>query len=240
MNRRQYLRAAAAGASGLALGTAGCQGISGGDAGDENENPNTKLPKPELEADPEALAYPAWGQQLPQVTVPAALADREVTTTGIGTPLALTFVFTSCLDVCPGLTQALKGAHDRAIEDGWADAVTFAEFTFDPARDTPERFAEYADEQNVDLSAGNWYFLRPESEERAEEVVAGEFGVAFEKQDPEEAEGEGHDHEGGGYQFIHPSLVLLANAEGYVERTYLSGGEAAANLPGDMDDLRQA
>jgi protein SCO1/2 len=179
MERRQYLRrVAATGALGAAA-TAGCASL-GGSGG----NPNTILPKPELDAEPEAYPYPQWSQQLPEVTLPAALQDRSVTTTEFDTPLALTFIFTNCMTACPVLTLALQRAQRDAIDGGYADAVNFAEISFDPARDTPEAFREYADERHVDLDAGNWYFLLPESEARAREVVDGEFGVYFETATP--------------------------------------------------------
>ncbi|WP_335999306.1 SCO family protein [Halorientalis halophila] len=181
MERRQYLRTAVGGAAGT-LALAGCLG-----SGDEN--PNVKLSKPDLQTDPEDYPFPAWGQQIPSVTVPDALGGGTVTTTDYEKPLALTFVFSNCQTACPILTRALVAAQREAADGGWSDAVEFAEITFDPARDTPERLAEYADERSVDLDAGNWTFLRPESEARAKTVVQDEFGVFYEKIPPGEMSG---------------------------------------------------
>lgn len=260
MDRRQYLRrVAATGALGAAA-TAGCASLSGGGGG--GGNPNTVLPKPELDAEPAAYPFPQWSQQLPEVTLPAALHDRSVTTTEFDTPLALTFIFTNCMTACPVLTLALKRAQEDAIDGGYADAVNFAEISFDPARDTPEAFREYADERHVDLDAGNWYFLLPESEERAREVVDGEFGVYFEKATPtpsptagEEGEaatpgtatdtettppttGDGSD--GDGYMFRHTTLILLVNGDNYVERAYRDRDDATTQLTEDVQRLVEA
>ena len=178
MDRRQYLRRVAAGAALGTSATAGCASLGGGSA---DSSPNTVLPKPDLDAAPEKYPYPEWSQQIPDVTLPAALAGRDVTTTEFETPLALTFIFTNCMTACPVLTLALQRAQQDAIDGGYADATNFAEISFDPARDTPAAFRDYADERHVNLDAGNWYFLLPESEARARSVVTDEFGVFFEK-----------------------------------------------------------
>lgn len=225
MNRRHYLATLAAGAT--TAGLAGCSSL-GSIAGG---NPNTKLPKPELRADPEDLPYPAWGQQLPSVTVPAALQDREVTTTEFDTPLALTFVYTTCQTACPVLTLALKQAQEQALEDGYGEETNFVEISFDPSRDTSEAFETYADQRNVTLDAGNWYFLRPESEARARDVVQDEFGLAYQKTTPEDMDQ---------YMFVHSTLILLVNSDNYVERTWRDGQTAAQELPEDMQRLVEA
>lgn len=234
MNRRQYLSSLATGATAATVGLAGCsslRGGSGGTGGSSGGGPNTRLPPPEMQADPEDLAYPAYGQQIPEVTLPAALAGHEVTTTDIDTPLALTFIYTTCQTACPVLTLALKRAKSAAREDGYVDDVTFAEITFDPARDDVAAFREYAQQRSIDLDTGNWYFLRPETEGRAKEVVHEQFGVAYEKTTPEEMDM---------YMFVHFSLVLLVNADGYVERTYIRGQNAVEDLQRDLERLHGA
>lgn len=228
MHRRRYLETVAAGA---ALAGAGCTQLTG-DSGTPDPNPNLKLPKPdELRAPPEKVRYPGWGQQLPAATLPAALRDTEVETTGFDTPIALTFIFTYCQTACPLLTEALKRGQDRAASEGFGDSVNFLELTFDPERDTPDRFREYADERSIDLEAGNWYFLRPPTVERAQSVITDQFGVYFDKTTPQEMDR---------YMFTHRSLILLVNSDGYVERTYSGGSEAARQLPDDLQRLHEA
>ena len=262
MDRRQYLRrVAATGALGTAA-AAGCASLGGGGGGGGSSN--TVLPEPELDAEPEAYPYPQWSQRLPEVTLPAALQDRSVTTTAFDTPLALTFIFTNCMTACPVLTLALQRAQQDAIDGGYADAVNFAEITFDPARDTPEAFREYADERHVDLDAGNWYFLRPESEERTRDVVEGEFGVSYERTTPTPSPtaGEGattaaaagtatetrttplpttgDGSAGDGYMFRHTTLILLVNGDNYVERAYRDRNDATTQLTEDVQRVVEA
>jgi protein SCO1/2 len=119
------------------------------------------------------------------------------------------------------------------VNEGYADQVDFYPVTFDPARDDAETLRAYADRMNVDMDAGNWHFLRPETEARAKAVVQEQFGVFFEK-DPQED---------GPYMFTHLGLILLVNADGYVERAYrarLQQGEGLTVNRGDvLEDLRR-
>lgn len=263
MDRRQYLRRAVAGVTVGTAASAGCLSLGGGSS---SGSANTILPKPDLDAAPEKYPYPEWSQPLPEVTLPAALAGREVTTTEFDTPLALTFIFTNCQTACPVLTLALQRAQQDAIDGGYADAVNFAEISFDPARDTPEAFREYADERHVNLDAGNWYFLLPESEQRAKQVVTEEFGVFFEKtrMPPRTTTGTATgtattatgtasstgtatetptaDELGAGddYMFNHTTLILLVNGDGYVERAYRDRNAAVKQLTEDVQTVVEA
>ena len=163
MDRRTYLRGAAV--TGTTL-VAGCLGR----ADDE-----TVLDAPDDQgADSENLPYPAYGEEFPESTLPDPLRDREVSTAEFeGERVVLmTFLFTRCPDgVCPGLTQVLRHAQADAIENDYADEVALLATTFDVERDTPEVLREYGESQGVDYEAENWYFLRPESADRAREVV---------------------------------------------------------------------
>ena len=80
--------------------------------------------------------------------------------------------------------------------------------TLDPETDVEARINEYCDRLGVDRGVDNWYFLRPESPERARAVVDDTFGVAY---------------EGGGGHYEHASLILLVNKDGIIERAYNGG-----------------
>lgn len=189
------------------------------------------LDPPESERGGDAdLPYPTRGEQLPEASVPAALADREVTTTEfVGERhVMLTFVFARCSMTCPMLTATLSAVQSASIEDGFAEEFAFLPTTFDPVHDTPAVLAEYGAERGVEFEAGNWWFLRPRTEARAEAVVTDTFGVFFKHVPEAEREVEN-------MAYIHNNLVLLVNADGYVERAY--GGDPPN--PGDVvEDAR--
>jgi protein SCO1/2 len=203
--RRIVLKAA--GTATLGASMAGCIGGSG-----ETASEGTVLSPPEnyerrQEID---LPYPAYGEKLPEETVPAPLHDREVTTTEFvgDRHTMLTFVYTTCATVCPGLVTTLRRVQADSISGGYTDEFAFLPTTFDPETDTEQTIREYCDRMGVDREVENWYFLRPESPERARGVVDDTFGVAY---------------EGGGGHYEHSSLILLVNKDGIVERAYNGG-----------------
>ncbi|MFB6196139.1 MAG: SCO family protein [Haloplanus sp.] len=201
MDRRTYLRAL--GGAGLGA-TAGCLG--GGD-------PNTTLGKPDRRGGvtSEDLPYPAWSERIPDVTFPDPLIGERIALREIDRPGFVTFFYTNCASVCPRLVGALREVQIHSVRNDYADDVGFYPITFDPQRDTEKRLRAYAEEMHVDLSAGNWHFLRPESRERANSVLEEEFGFVFKRTHPEDMDT---------YMFTHIGLVLLVNADGYVERAY--------------------
>ncbi|ELZ91333.1 regulatory protein PrrC [Haloferax mucosum ATCC BAA-1512] len=221
MNRRTYLRAVGTGA---AVGLAGCLG--GG-------NPNVSLPKPERENDvtSEDLPYPAWGQQVPDVTLTDPINETEVSVRDIDVPHFHTYIFTNCMSVCPVLVSALREVQIHSVSEGYADDVAFYPVTFDPARDDATAFRNEADQLNIDMDVGNWQFLRPEDEAEAKDVVEDKFGVFFEKGEPDED---------GNYMFTHLGLVTLVNGDGYVERTYRGNQPDEQTLIDDLTALRDA
>jgi protein SCO1/2 len=221
MWRRTYLQVTAA------LGTAGLAGcVVGG-----NGNPDVVLPEPDREVDSGDLPYPAWGERVPDVTLPAPLADREVTLRAVDRPQFLTFFYSHCNTVCPILVSALRNVQARALNEGYSNEVAFHPTTFDPERDDAQRLRTYGEEMNVALDDGSWQFLRPASRARAREVVQREFGVSFERTHPEEMDM---------YMFAHAALTLLVNADGYVERAYRTKQPDPERLVEDLRTVRNA
>ncbi|ELY96778.1 SCO family protein [Natrialba taiwanensis] len=183
--------------------------------GDGRSGENTHLDAKEWERvdDPSNLPFPTHGDALPSVTVPAPLRDGQQVSVpdDFETDLLLTFAFTTCNTMCPRLTSIVAQAQDFAREEGFGDQVSFVETTFDPARDDAGAFRQWADKHRIEMDTGNWYFLRPEGEDRAKEVVQEQYGVSFSKTNPENMDT---------YMFTHTGLILLANKKGVVERAY--------------------
>lgn len=200
VSRRRFL----AGATAAGLGAvAGCLG--GG-------TQNTVLAAPNMAADPEDLAYPAHGQEIPDVALPAPLHDETIALRERDTTLVITFFYSHCQTICPRLISTLRNVQSKAAKAGIGDDIELHAVTFDPERDTADRLREFAEAMRVDLEAGNWYFLRPDGVDRAKSVVADTFGLHFERTHPN-----GDDQ---GYMFTHMPLILVVNPSGYVERSY--------------------
>jgi protein SCO1/2 len=223
MDRRTVLKSIAG--AGAAAGLAGCLGVGG------SSNPDVVLSEPDREFESSDVPYPAWGEQIPDVTVPAPLESREVTLREVETPSLLTFFYSHCETVCPVLVSTQRNVQAHALENGYGDAVSFFPVTFDPARDTADRLQTYADELNVDADDESWSFLRPASRERARTVVDDQFGVAFRRTNPEDMDT---------YMFTHSALTLLVNADGFVERAYRSKSPDEAAIIDVLKAVRTA
>lgn len=89
-----------------------------------------------------------------------------------GRAAVLTFMYTSCTDICPLLLHTLATVEEE-LSVAERSRVTFVGITVDPQRDTPERLRAFMAERG--LSAANWVFLTgalPEVEK-----VANDYGV---------------------------------------------------------------
>ncbi|WP_049925044.1 SCO family protein [Halopiger goleimassiliensis] len=241
IDRRTVLRAAGTVALGASL--AGCLQRSTSDA---PEGVVLEPPENHDRIQESDIPHPIYGEAIPEVTVPAPLHDRTVSTAEFEGErhCMLTFIYTACPTVCPGLTAALQRVQADAHEEGYEDEMAFLPITFDPEYDTAEVLEEYGERMGVDFDAGNWYFLRPESHEDAKEVVEETFGVAFEhgesnggmdeemeddemddEMDDDEMDDGHDDHE---RHITHTSLILLVNKDGLVERAW-TGGSPGGN-----------
>lgn len=73
-----------------------------------------------------------------------------------GRPLVLSFVYTTCYSVCPGLTLHLRDVVRIAREALGNDSFSVLTVGFDSANDTPDRMRTYARERGIDDA--RWYF----------------------------------------------------------------------------------
>lgn len=220
MKRRTYL---GAGGLGALSALAGCLDTLGAtDGGDEGADEAVLGPP---EQDLSASIHPTYGDEIPSYSVPDALSGETVSDTDFRGERAqlYTFVYTNCLmGACPALVQRLVTVNLAVREAGYRDAAAFAPFTFDPRRDTPEVLRSYVDDFNIDPAAEDWYFLRPETQDEAYDLIMGEedgFGLPIEEKDADELTDEGTETDLE-YGFTHYALILLVNDRGIVERSY--------------------
>ncbi len=224
MDRRTFLRST--GTAGVIGGLAGCLG----GAGPGDSNPDVVLGEPDREFDSGDVPYPAWGEQIPDVAVPAPIESRTVRLREVAEPSLLTFFYSHCRTVCPVLISTQRNIQAHANNNGYGDTISFFPVTFDPPRDTAQRLRTYAGEMNVDDDE-NWQFLRPASKDRARAVVQDQFGVAFQRTEPEDMDV---------YMFTHSALTLLVNADGFVERAYRSKSPDEETIISDLGAVRDA
>jgi protein SCO1 len=93
-----------------------------------------------------------------------------------GKVVAVTFVYTSCPDVCPMLTDKLARVQDELGSD-FGSKIAFVSITTDPERDTPDVLKGYAEAFEANLAG--WSFLT--GEPAAVLDVAHRYGVAVVK-----------------------------------------------------------
>jgi protein SCO1/2 len=89
-----------------------------------------------------------------------------------GKVVAVTFIYTLCIDTCPVLTPMMSFVQDRLGRD-FGTRIAFVSITVDPERDTPQVLKEYARAFGADLRG--WAFLTGASETIRE--VTRRYGV---------------------------------------------------------------
>ena len=119
-----------------------------------------------------------------------------------GKVVAVTFIYTSCPDVCPMLTDKMARVQDELGPD-FGSKIAFVSITVDPERDTPEVLKEYA--EAFDANLAGWSFLT--GEPAAVLDVAHRYGVAV----AEAADG----------QVDHTLLTTLVDRQGTMRVQYL-------------------
>jgi protein SCO1/2 len=101
-------------------------------------------------------------QRLPVIgTAPDfSLTSQDGTTVSLrslrGKAVAVTFIFASCTDTCPVLTNNMARVQDE-LGSAFGPKVAFVSITVDPERDTPEVLKRYAENFGADLKG--WTFL---------------------------------------------------------------------------------
>jgi protein SCO1 len=91
----------------------------------------------------------------PDFTLTDGVSGRAVTLSAErGQVVALTFLYTTCPDVCPLTATRFRSAQDELKAD--ASRVTFIAVSVDPDRDTPEAVRVFSAAHGL---ASNWYYL---------------------------------------------------------------------------------
>ena len=161
-----------------------------------------------------AHGHPAAGSaELPPDERPAAIAAQSIyqldsdwrddhgVAQSIGAlaghPVVLAMVYTSCENACPVLVEDMKRI-EQALPPAERGQVTFALFSYDPARDTPAAMAAYRAKRG--LGEGHWRLFTSDPDAVLE--LAAVLGVKF------RPDGFG--------DFAHSNLITVLDTQGVV------------------------
>ena len=124
------------------------------------------------------------------------------------------FVFTSCADACPRLTQKLRSVQDRLVPLEQGGNIGLLSISVDPERDTPAKLLQYA--QSFGARDGLWHFLTGPQTEVERTVVKG-FHMAMAKmplpRDPVDPHLEAFD-------IMHGEKLVLVDRRGQIRGYY--------------------
>lgn len=148
---------------------------------------------------------------LDQAGRPLALWDLR------GRVVLLTFIYSSCSEVCPLITRTMTELQ-RRLGSGERKRIFFLAVTVEPEVDTPVVLRAYARRHGADLSS--WAFLTG-SPEAVREVWQA-FGMTVTRRAPKTVS--------------HPGWTFLIDREGMVRYRYLG---AALEVKTVLEDLRR-
>lgn len=169
------------------------------------------------ESDAAAERLPALGPA-PDFSLERAEGGRLTARELRGKVVVVTFIYTSCGDVCPLLTQKLVGVQD-ALGEAFGREVEFVSITLDPEVDNAEVLATYARQLGSDPAG--WVYLTGSSDEIAE--VAHAYGVVFQKKPDGEV--------------IHNLLTSICDRNGILRVQYMGMAFDPDGFEHDVRDL---
>lgn len=135
-----------------------------------------------------------------------------------GRVVVIDFIFTSCPDVCPLLTEQLSGLRKRLPA---SSKLAFVSFSVDPEHDTPERLNAFAKQHGANVD--QWWFVTGPLEQ-VREVVTHGFKQAMEAQPVKP---------GAPRNVLHGTHFVLVDGQGEIRGFF-------ANDPAGQAALREA
>lgn len=151
----------------------------------------------------------------PDFTLTDGVSGRAVTLSAHrGQVIALTFLYTTCPDVCPLTATRFRAAQTELQGD--ASRVTFIAVSVDPDRDTPKAVQDFSTAHGL---AANWYYLVGGRAQLSPVWAAYGIGV-----------------QAGSTTVTHNDAVYLIDARGR-ERVLLHSEDLAGDLTSDLRAL---
>lgn len=145
---------------------------------------------------------------------------------------AVSFIYTSCTDICPMITTIMGTVQDQLRREGLLGAdVQLVSISVDPERDTPDVLARYAKEHGADTDT--WRFLTGSVDEIRNTVVTG-FMLGMTKHAPAHA----HGGAATSYEVEHSGRVVLVDQTGQIRAYYEGTDLNPATVAADIRKLR--
>lgn len=114
----------------------------------------------------------------------------------MGKPFVVSFIYTSCIHICPTITLSLSNVLKQK-EGKLGKDFRFLTVSFDPDRDTPQKLREFGSNFTKDFA--HWRFAT--SDKDTIDRMAKEFGFFYKKE---------------GDHFQHMNVISVVNAEGNI------------------------
>lgn len=164
------------------------------------------------------------GERLPSIgPAPTFALTRETGAPFVARDLdskvaVVTFIYTSCADICPLLTQKLVDVQDK-LGPAFGRDVFFVSITLDPDIDRPDVLEGFG--RGMGSDPDGWAYLTGTIEEIA--TVAHAYGVAFEKRPDGEV--------------VHSLLTSISDRRGIMRVQYMGMAFDPDEFEHDLRDL---
>jgi protein SCO1/2 len=179
-----------------------------------------------------ATALPRYGQA-PRFRFTDQSGASFGTTELDGCAWVADFIFTSCPEICPRMTEEMARLQTFVHDRGLDRRVRLVSISIDPRHDTPTRLGEYAARFRVDSAI--WKLLGSGSPEVVE-AVARDFNIGVSRPDasPNAMPTAIQD----GFALVHGTRFVLVDQHGTLRGYYDAGaGLAMARLRRDLQTL---
>ncbi len=135
-----------------------------------------------------------------------------------GKVVLVDFIYTSCTDICPLLSEQMRTIQERLRSDDLLGSrAQLVSFTVDPARDSPDVLRAYAERYRADPQA--WHFVTgPETDVMAAVVDGFHIGVQAMPPSPRTADQDGSAMSG--YEVLHSGRIVLVDRAGRIRAYY--------------------
>ena len=141
-----------------------------------------------------------------------------------GDVVVVAFIFTTCPDVCPIITQLLRSV-DEGLTQEYSEHISIISITVDPERDTPEVLQDF-----TELHGADWPHLTGDVADL--DAVYASFGIVVEKTIIDI-----HVEEATGHQSADPTFTIVNKSGVSQELMVMFDGWIATKLIQDQYDL---